>query len=432
MARKCSLPARAPAPGTSFLPNDAPPKEETDDSIEGLALRAFFYDYCVPLTNYSLSRGFLHGLETIVCRRGLSSDVAQACKAVAFASHGIKLQRPSLIDKAGSLYQKLITSLARAMNLNDLPPRSPDVLIIVMLLGVYEMIVADNIRPGYHDVHAGGMAAVLRMENSPLGLIRSVQSSHPLLTSDTARGFLFVPHAVSRDQELDDILLHMDTIWEKTMLISDLSSEDLRILQKEADTLNERLTQWQDGHPTDSQPTTVGQVAAGSTKSPPEVGYWPGNTDMYFDLYVAGAWNISRVARCFLIDLITKISDALQDGGDYTRETSGAMRQIDDIMSSIPYHLCDDMPCFLQDIESSTVVRDPGRAVGGLLLMHPIYVMSQLDIVPPETKEYVRRCLAWIGTHMGIGEANRLANTEEIQMQGLAPGCMIVWAGFLL
>ena len=139
MARKCSLPARVPAPGTDFLPDDTSPKEETDDGIEGLALRAFFHDYCVPSTNYTISRGFLNHLETLVVRCGPWSDCAKACKAVAFASHGIKLHRPSLLRKAEALYDELVRSLARVMGGIDLSLISSEVLTVVMLLGLYEV-----------------------------------------------------------------------------------------------------------------------------------------------------------------------------------------------------------------------------------------------------------------------------------------------------
>ncbi|PWY86692.1 hypothetical protein BO70DRAFT_287877 [Aspergillus heteromorphus CBS 117.55] len=430
-ARKCSLPARVPAPGTSFIPDDLPPKEETEESIEGLALRAFFYDYCVPSTNLSLSRGFFHGIERMVHHRGSSSDFAQACKAVAFASHGIKLRRPLLTQNAGMLYHRLIASLAREMSGSDLSPRSLDVLAIVVLLGVYEMIVADDMHPGYHGIHAGGMAAVLRIENSPLGLLKAVKSKHHLLDGSSTRG-LFSPNAGSEKPGLDNILLDMSSFLERAKDLSNHSPENLRVLCWEARELNEHLAQWQDERPTVFKLTTVGQVVHKPPFPTPEAGYWSGNVDVYFDLYVAAAWNISRVARCFLIDLILRISETLQDGMSTMREKADASRQINDMLSSIPYHLCEDLPSFLRDLESSSGIRGPGRAVGGLLLMHPIFALSQLNVVLPDTKEYLRRCLEWISVHMGIGEAARLAKAEEIDMQNLGSGCMIVWMGFLL
>lgn len=50
-----------------------------------------------------------------------------------------------------------------------------------------QMIVADEAHQGYHRVHAGGIAALLRTESSPLGLLKVIQFGHPLLTSGMSR-----------------------------------------------------------------------------------------------------------------------------------------------------------------------------------------------------------------------------------------------------
>ncbi|PYI01580.1 putative C6 transcription factor [Aspergillus sclerotiicarbonarius CBS 121057] len=432
MARKCSLPARVPAPGTNSLPDDASPKEETDENIEELALRAFFHDYCVPSTNHTISRGFLNGLEPMVVRRGLWSDYAKACKAVAFASHGIKLHRPSLLRKARALYDELISSLARVMSGMDLSLLSSDVLTVVMLLGLYEIIIADGVHPGYHQVHAGGMAAMLRIESSPLGLVKAVQLGHPLLTRGMSQEPFFTPHIGNEHQELDTILHEMCGIWNKMniLLADDLVA--LRSLQEEAISLDQRFLQWQDGLPADFMPTTVGQLAPRWSATAPTVGYWPGPIDVYFDLYIAAVWNISRVARCFLSDITTKIGDTVQDGRDHTREKTDVERLCKELLSSIPYHLTDCLPDFLRDMERVSEIQTPGRAIGGLLLMHPIYVLCQLSIVPLEIREYLTRCLEWIGRNIGVGQASLLAKSKEPQVHDLLSGCMIIWTGFLL
>ncbi|RAK99901.1 putative C6 transcription factor [Aspergillus ibericus CBS 121593] len=433
MARKCSLPARVPAPGTNFLPDDASPMEETDDGIEELALRAFFHDYCVTSTNHTISRGFLNGLEPMVLRCGLWSDYAKACKAVAFASHGIKLHRPSLLRKAQTLYDELISSLARVMSLVNSSLLSAEVPTVVMLLGLYEMIVADEIYPRYHQVHAGGMAAMLRIESSPLGLVKAAQSGHPLLTRGMSQGPFFVPYIGNEHQELDSILHDTYGIWGKMNLFLADDVEALYLLQEEALLINQRFLQWQDSVPTDFMPTTVGHLPPRSSATAPTVGHWPGPIDVYFDLYTAAVWNITRVARCFLIDIITKISDTLQDGRDYTREKIDADRLLKELLSSIPYHLTECLPDFLRHMSKVSDIQTPGRAAGGLLLMHPIYLLCQLSIVSLEIREYLTRCLEWIGMNMGVGQASLLAKqSKEPRVDDLLSGCMIIWTGFLL
>lgn len=140
-ARKCSLPVRVPDPSTKNLPEDCPPQEVPSEKTEEFALRAFFHDYCITSTNPSLSLGHLSGLESIIHHLGWQSNVAKACKAVAYANHGIKLCRPSLTRKAETYYQDLLASLVEAMN-NPTTASTTGSLIIAMLLGLYEVFLS--------------------------------------------------------------------------------------------------------------------------------------------------------------------------------------------------------------------------------------------------------------------------------------------------
>jgi len=138
MARKCSLAAREPVPGTDFLPEDGPPKEVSENRIKELALQAFFYDYSVVSVNSSLSGGFLGGLEPLVQDLGLESHVANACKAAAFASNGIKLRRRFLTQQAETVYHDLLVHLAGSMQTPA--ASSHETLVIAILLGLYQVI----------------------------------------------------------------------------------------------------------------------------------------------------------------------------------------------------------------------------------------------------------------------------------------------------
>ena len=73
------MPKLVPLPGTDFYPEDALPLEISQAESNGLALRAFLYDYCIVSTNPHLSRGFLSGLEMLAYRRGPQSDIVKAC-----------------------------------------------------------------------------------------------------------------------------------------------------------------------------------------------------------------------------------------------------------------------------------------------------------------------------------------------------------------
>jgi len=184
-------------------------------------------------------------------------------------------------------------------------------------------------------------------------------------------------------------------------------------LKQEAIALEKDLAQWQYTRCANFNARVAGHISrtqAGSSK--PGVGYWPGKVEAYFDLYVAGVWNTSRTARLLLISLILKLSSVTYDADTYAREQKEAQVLVDDIIASIPYHLSDGLPRFLAEGGKGEGLLEPGRPVGGLLLMHPIYVASTLLIVPQEMREYLKDCLSWIGINMGIGQASVFAKVR--------------------
>lgn len=213
---------------------------------------------------------------------------------------------------------------------------------------------------------------------------------------------------------MDKLLLTFGPIWRTADNLSKnplARSDDLRQLKNEAIALDRSFAKWQEAQVEYNKPCTIGHVSQGQAGSKLAVGYWPGKIDTYFDLYLAGVWNISRTARILLIDLIVKLSKILNDSDNQNREHEAAVRLVEDIVSSIPFHLEESLQVFLRDMgnENIKAVINPGRSVGGLLLMHPIYIASKLSIVPQQMREYLEVCLDWIATYMGIGQASLLA-----------------------
>jgi hypothetical protein len=82
------------------------------------------------------------------------------------------------------------------------------------------------------------------------------------------------------------------------------------------------------------------------------------------------------------------------------------------IAASIPYYLAENVQVFLNQTLASDVTSKamiPGPSVGGLLLMHTLYMVSNMSVVDPALKVYLKDCLAWIGRNMGIGQATMLS-----------------------
>ncbi|KFY44171.1 hypothetical protein V495_03599 [Pseudogymnoascus sp. VKM F-4514 (FW-929)] len=423
--RKCSLPVRIPCPETGILPEDKHPKEFSQEEVDKWIIEAFLYDYCVTSTNRELSRGYLDGLEAMLSQAGHDSTLAMACRAVANANHGRKLDRPRLTAKAAVAYQDLLGSLAIAMQ-NPEFAETPEALMIAMLLGLYEMIVAGESHAGNHNTHARGVAAILKTEHSPLDLFGA---AHFAGSNNLSR----VISQPATPHPIFTLLQAFNPLYHKACLsISDPSRPSVLLneLKAEATSLYHQFEHWQATQPEILTPRPLGHIAASPNGSTPAAGKWPGRVDTYFDYYIAGVWNTSRAARLLLLDLIVALSDALDEGENHTYERTKAARLLEDMMSSIPYHLTDDLTSFISGGPEGEL--KPGRAVGALLLMHPVFVASRVSTVGGEMREYLQECLVWIAANMGIGQAARLAKAADIDNQYFADGCMIVWTGMLI
>lgn len=110
--------------------------------IEQDARLEFFNDYSIVSSNRGLSRGYLHGIQTMVAKAGLSSDLAKACTIVALANLGNKLGNITHIDRAKSLYCSLLQSFRLSIS-NEAVFATVESLITASLLGLYE--VSSNI-----------------------------------------------------------------------------------------------------------------------------------------------------------------------------------------------------------------------------------------------------------------------------------------------
>jgi hypothetical protein len=81
------------------------------------------------------------------------------------------------------------------------------------------------------------------------------------------------------------------------------------------------------------------------------------------------------------------------------------------IVSSIPYLLAANLQAFVENATAGSKIV-PGRPVGALLSMYTLFVLSTLPMVEEKLKVYIRGCLAWIGIHMGIGQATLLSKVR--------------------
>ncbi|KAM0477526.1 hypothetical protein ACHAPX_005839 [Trichoderma viride] len=156
------------------------------------------------------------------------------------------------------------------------------------------MVVASEENFGDHETHAHGLAVLMKIGTSPLNLLNidSVFS---------------VPALTSQWETLDDLLLSLESLWAKWETTHEW--EVLMDLRQKSIALNQRFADWQDSRSRELRPTSVAHMDNHwQSISDISAGFWPGRVDTYFDLYVAGVWNIFRAARLLFISLIMKLS----------------------------------------------------------------------------------------------------------------------------
>ncbi|PVH86156.1 hypothetical protein DL98DRAFT_510819 [Cadophora sp. DSE1049] len=424
-ARKCTLPKRVPIPGTNMLPEDTIPTEVTMDESNALALRAFYYDFCVISTNQNLSLGYLSSLEKMVNRLGPKSDLAKVCQAIACASHGKPERRPQFVNRAEASYHHLLGSLAKKLESSTMG-NTAEMRLLAMLLGLYQIVMAKANDPGVHEIHASGLATLMKVEHSPLSLLGPLLACKApgILETQQDVGIFSIPSLKQTNPTLDQLLRSLNLIWKASE--GSTNQHDTSKLADECIELDRHFEQWHEDRAPEIRPTTICSVNHDPDAERVTAGYWPGTIDTYFDLYVAGVWNIFRTARLLLLNILLSTPDKY---GNLAQFVKTANHIVEDIFASIPYHLADNLPVFVDGIGRKETI-DPGRTLGGLLLMYPLYAVSTLTFLCDKTREYTRACLQWIGEEMGIGQAGLMANAE-LDRGYLESGCMIIWSGFL-
>jgi hypothetical protein len=134
---------------------------------------------------------------------------------------------------------------------------------------------------------------------------------------------------------------------------------------------------------------------------------------IHHTVYVAAIWNTYRKTRLLILNVIIRCSNRLEKRNTYHDEKIKVEELANDIAASIPFHLSENLSAFVEQAENGfelTII--PGKSVGGLLLMHPLFVMSNLPVILPKLQAHMKECLAWVGTRMGIGQATWLSNVR--------------------
>ncbi|KIW10800.1 hypothetical protein PV08_10099 [Exophiala spinifera] len=434
------------------------PQAWPDINTEACALSAFFQHFTDVSRDPTISRGYLDGLEDLFRCADSDAHIQQACRIMAFACLGSRLKMPALLVQARSLYIKLLHSFSRSL----LKLSSQDViesLVTAVLLGLYELVTAGFTKPSDHDAHSKGVAAILCTTNSPLELVRGrglFQLAHSLWrkglnqtlelgVAPSSKTSKCNTHLINGPEFDHSKLYRLLSKAETLMLSQHALSEDVNELLEEAYLWDRDLARWPASRPYEAARASTVQPQMQSQLP----SWWPPTADTYFDLYVAATWNTYRKNRLLLLNVIIQCLERLQEKDAHGRKQAEAAGLARDIMASIPFHLTYASEGLRQVSNHSIGGIAVGKTIGGMLLMHPLCVASNLSIVPAQLRTQMRECLAWIGEHMAIGQASVfstvscLPKVHELELTSLETsvtfpadsivhGYVLLWAGMLL
>ncbi|OJJ67353.1 hypothetical protein ASPBRDRAFT_200072 [Aspergillus brasiliensis CBS 101740] len=432
-----NAPVRLPSPLESGVPT-------TEDPV------GFFLDqYVVCSNNPRVSRGFLDGLPSLLADAHPSSDLVQAVEIVAWATLGNQLARPDLLARAGRQYIGLLHSFQDLLQCCQLLAPTVEALVIAILLGLYEIISSDELSQGQqkHVAHVRGVCALLLSPNSPFDLFSSTQLfqvANPLLIKRDLqvrdnRGVLCAPASNHAVHNLDIILIKCHPLFEHANAQLQNPSVTFHELRKTLDcalALELAFSQWGTNRDASWNANTVGFITQKDAEASSCPFAWGGPVHAYLDIYVAAVMNTYRKTYLMLLDVLIRLAFRMGDSNQADNVTTWEKQAhilIDDIVASIPYHLTNNPHKYQQDVLSPTSSPRVGRSVGGLLLLHPLFVLSTCSTVPQPIQKYALKCLAWIGKYMGIGQGTLMSKGyTSLPFQETAEGHVLIWAGMLL
>jgi hypothetical protein len=251
---------------------------------------------------------------------------------------------------------------------------------------------------GTHAIHFAGYMSIMKITPTFDGFMDSMRNVlYPHL------GLIFATHNGS--ESLASLILELYHLW--TLHDEDQwSSNDHMRLRR----LYSRLVHWASCVPSSAQPIRSKLSLASKTTSDGH-GHLLYSIHSYLDSYVAGVWNVQRMAR--LLTICLRSNSACDLTAEETRSlTEDAVNIADEIFLSTPFLLADDLHNFDGKAPVFEQMKEPGRLLGGFLLLHPLYAITQMSFVSNRVRDTSREWLEWIAQEMGIGQAKVMASVR--------------------
>ncbi|KAL2151550.1 hypothetical protein VTH82DRAFT_6648 [Thermothelomyces myriococcoides] len=442
--------------------------------LESLA-PCYFVSNFVLLPRQDGTRGFLHYLlpllEQTNANRDCMAHLRHAFDACALASWGNRLppssslstsdgpsplpgrpegavvegrrQKTTVLAKAFAAYSKALRATQAALT-DPARWKNDDVLVAVLLLGMFESITATQLDTLAWGSHVEGAIQLVKARGrsqlkTKLGLqlfiavrvqvvIHSLSSgSAPAMGAEWWLEDAIVDPTAAECQRLG--LKASELRAEVNQLVSSATRTQenisrVRDLMHRAQVLDQQAAAWMKSVPEAWQPRTLCWQL--QSLSVPDGDYskaevFPGRVDAYRDFWVASVWNQVRTTRLILMSLIVRCAAWACSPLDYrtTPEYATASRvcvdMISDVLASVPYYLGwhtkrrdlmpeDDSTCFGCGDEQGV------KGLPGYFLSWPLACVLTQDYTTDAQRAYIKGRLKYIADELGIKYAHILSS----------------------
>lgn len=208
--------------------------------------------------------------------------------------------------------------------------------------------------------------------------------------------------------------LNDETIIKTTKLVDELTILDSRLTAW----ANETVKSW----PYESFPELEYSSEIHSKHIENSREYWHSHSD----LWVSSMWNSYRSCRLFahgiLLECIETWRTSENDKWLLNRSHSIRVIQemVNEICASVPFHLDPQKLQALNNIPDQSLPNVPcgdgfnqsSKALGGYLIMWPLFLAASMDYIPDQQRKWIRDQLMYVGNELGIKQATVLSSVS--------------------
>ncbi|KAI9723679.1 MAG: hypothetical protein M1812_000979 [Candelaria pacifica] len=306
--------------------------------------------------------GFMEHLLPMYQNAKVDSQLSLITSATALSALGKGRGMESLMPKAYKMYSRALVAVKKAIN-DPVEAKKDETLMTVMLMSLYEVV---NMPRQANDHHTDGAVALVKyrgeeqlqseMSRNLLQAVRTqmvincIQRQKPIeILPGHTEWIANIKHENAANSltiltaRLPELRLTAQNIFYSS--INNVKAEDVQALRDAAAQMDVSIAEW-----AEDLPEAWSYEAVAHAEAMPDdlsvTNAFPGEIDVYQDLYIANVWNTYRIARFFvlsiLMDSICWLASVpeYQEGTEFLETLAIVKQLVNEICASVPFHLC--------------------------------------------------------------------------------------------